>query len=115
METNPLRAFAEMWTRTFEPAGRTRRAAFWGALVINFIVGTVLSFFGYLGWVYSVLSVIPGISMCIRRMHDIDRTGWWLLLALIPLGGVVVLVLLLMESTGANRFGDSPKYGSVPF
>ena len=115
METNPLRAFAEMWARIFEISGRTRRAAYLGAMILNFAAGFVLGFLPYAGWIYSILSIIPGITMSVRRMHDTGRSGLWLLAALIPLGGILVFVLLLLDSDGANRYGDSPKYGKVPF
>ena len=84
METNPLRAFAEMWARIFEISGRTRRAAYWGAMILNFAAGFVLGFLPYAGWIYSILSIIPGITMSVRRMHDTGRSGLWLLAALIP-------------------------------
>lgn len=115
MQTNPLRAFAEMWARTFEISGRTRRAAYWGAVIVNFVVGFALNFVPYAGVIYSILSIIPGITMSVRRMHDTGRSGLWLLAALIPLGGILVFVLLLLDSDGANRYGTSPKYGNVPF
>ncbi|MBS5144865.1 MAG: DUF805 domain-containing protein [Butyricicoccus pullicaecorum] len=115
METNPIRAFAEMWTHTFDFSGRTRRTSYWGAVVVNFLVTFLLDFIPYANIVYMVVSILPGIAMSVRRLHDINWSGWWLLVALIPFGGIFVLVLLLMDSTGANRFGDSPKYGKVPF
>ncbi len=115
METNPIRAFAEMWTHTFDFGGRPRRTSYWGAVVVNFLVTFLLDFIPYANIVYMVVSILPGIAMSVRRLHDINWSGWWLLVALIPFGGIFVLVLLLMDSTGANRFGDSPKYGKVPF
>ncbi len=115
METNPIRAFAEMWTHIFDFSGRTRRASFWGAVVINFLVSVALDFFPYASVIYTVVSLLPGIAMFVRRLHDINWSGWWLVVALIPFGGIFVFVLFLMDSTGANRFGDSPKYGKVPF
>lgn len=116
METNPFRAFIEMWSRTFECSGRTRRATYWGAICITLLISAILGvFLPYVDLAYSILSAIPVLTMSIRRLHDINLRGWWLLLLLIPFGGIVVLVLLLMDSTGANRFGDSPKYGPVPF
>ena len=115
METNPIRAFAEMWTHTFDFSGRTRRTSYWGAVVVNFLVTLLLDFVPYANIIYMVVSILPGIAMSVRRLHDINWSGWWLLVALIPFGGIFVFVLLLMDSTGANRFGDSPKYGKVPF
>lgn len=115
METNAFGAFIEMWARAFDISGRTRRATYWEALLITIGISLLLGkFFPYADVIFSVLAAIPMLSMAVRRMHDIDKRGWWLLLSLIPLGGIAVFVLLLMDSDGTNRFGDSPKYGKVP-
>ena len=108
METNPIRAFAEMWTHTFDFSGRTRRTSYWGAVVVNFLVTFLLDFIPYANIVYMVVSILPGIAISVRRLHDINWSGWWLLVALIPFGGIFVLVLLLMDSTGANLSGIAP-------
>lgn len=115
METNAFGAFIEMWARAFDISGRTRRSTYWWSTVITIVISLILGkFFPYADVVFSVLAAIPMLSMAVRRMHDIDKRGWWLLLSLIPLGGIAVFVLLLMDSDGTNRFGDSPKYGKVP-
>lgn len=116
METNPLRAFAEMWVRTLDVSGRTRRSAYWGATIIALVISLILGFVAsYADYVFSIFCAIPMLTMAIRRLHDTGRRGWWLLLALVPFGGIAVFVMLLMDSEGANRYGDSPKYGKVPF
>jgi uncharacterized membrane protein YhaH (DUF805 family) len=53
---------------------------------------------------------IPYLAVGVRRLHDTDRSGWWLLIGLIPLiGGLVLLVFFIMSGTrGANRFGPDP-------
>lgn len=49
---------------------------------------------------------LPLIAVTIRRLHDTDRSGWWLLLGLVPIAGLAVLVFMLLPSTpGDNRFG----------
>lgn len=114
METNPIRAFAEMWARAFQISGRTRRATYWWAFFVNLAVSFVIGLLSGPLVVYDLLTIIPGITMSVRRLHDSNKRGWWLLLGLIPYGGIVVLILLLLDSDGANRFGSSPKYGDVP-
>ncbi|WP_455430719.1 DUF805 domain-containing protein [Phytohabitans flavus] len=54
---------------------------------------------------------LPGLAVAVRRLHDTDRTGWWVLIALVPIVGfIVLLVFFLMDGTpGPNRFGPSPK------
>ena len=116
MATNPFSAFLEMWVRAFDFSGRTRRSTCWQALLLTIAISLLLGFlFPYADAIFTILAAIPMLSMAVRRLHDIDKRGWWILLGLIPFGGIALLVLLLMDSDGANRFGDSPKYGKVPF
>lgn len=57
--------------------------------------------------------VIPSLAAIVRRLHDSDKSGWWVLLNLVPAGGIVVLVLCCQASTpGANRFGPNPANAS---
>jgi uncharacterized membrane protein YhaH (DUF805 family) len=55
--------------------------------------------------------LLPGLAMQIRRLHDVDRSGWWVLLAFVPLIGIIVLIVWwATEGTrGPNRFGSDPK------
>ena len=72
-------------------------------------------------WTYSPLNslaglalFLPGIAVSIRRLHDLDRTGWWLLLILTIIGGIVLLAWFCMRGTvGPNRFGPDPLEGMV--
>lgn len=116
MATNPFAAYAELWLRAFDFGGRSRRAAFWGALLIDLLIVCVLQFFPSAQMVYSVCCIVPTLAVAVRRLHDSSRTAWWLLTALLPVvGGVILLVLLLFDSDGANAYGSSPKYGDIPF
>ena len=58
--------------------------------------------------------IIPNIAVGVRRLHDTDRTGLWMLLAFIPIiGSIVLLIFFLQDSqTGDNRFGANPKSDS---
>jgi uncharacterized membrane protein YhaH (DUF805 family) len=64
-----------------------------------------------LGVLWALGTVIPGLAVQVRRFHDQDKSGWFVLLGFIPyLGGLIVLVFMLFEGTaGANRFGPDPK------
>ncbi len=66
---------------------------------------------GLLSGIYGLAVIIPSIAVGVRRMHDIDRTGWWLLIAFIPLIGVIVLLIfaLLPGTAGDNKYGPDPK------
>ncbi len=72
---------------------------------ISMVVGILLTLFG-LG------IFLPALAVQVRRLHDIDKSGWWMFIQLVPLvGGIILLVFLCRKSTdGANRFGPNP-YG----
>ena len=97
--------------------GRARRMEFWMFTLFNCIIAivlaiieTMLGIFG-ISALYSLAVLLPGIGVSIRRLHDIDRTGWWLLIGFVPVIGIIVLlVFCFMDGTpGDNRFGSNPK------
>jgi uncharacterized membrane protein YhaH (DUF805 family) len=94
--------------------GRAGRAEFWWYFLANIIVYIVLniliaisSIFWVLYVIYALAVLIPGIAVGIRRLHDTDKSGWWLLISLIPLVGIIVLIVFwATEGTpGLNRYG----------
>jgi uncharacterized membrane protein YhaH (DUF805 family) len=96
--------------------GRSSRSAFWFWALFSFLVSTVFqilsgndssSFLGILGGLAGLALVLPGLSVAVRRLHDIDRSGWFILLGLIPLVGVIILIVFYCQpsTVGANRFG----------
>jgi uncharacterized membrane protein YhaH (DUF805 family) len=104
--------------------GRSRRKEYWYFVLFSLIVSLVLSAIdallgtfssstnvGLLGGIYGLAIIIPSIAVSVRRLHDIDRTGWWLLISLVPvIGTIVLLVFAALEGTpGENRFGPNPK------
>ncbi|MDG4768408.1 DUF805 domain-containing protein [Solwaraspora sp. WMMD406] len=60
---------------------------------------------------FSLALLLPSLAVGVRRLHDTDRSGWWLLIALIPIvGAIVLLVFFVLDGThGPNRFGPDPK------
>ena len=104
--------------------GRSRRKEYWYFVLFSLIVSLVLSAVdallgtlssytnvGLLGGIYGLAIIIPTIAVSVRRLHDIDRTGWWVLISLVPvIGTIVLLVFAVLEGTpGQNRFGPNPK------
>jgi len=104
--------------------GRARRKEYWFFILFNILIGIGLAIIdnmtgtlnaetgtGLLSGIYSLAVLIPTIAVAMRRLHDTDRSGWWLLLAFVPLiGGLVLLVFFVLDGTpGSNRFGPSPK------
>jgi uncharacterized membrane protein YhaH (DUF805 family) len=88
-------------------AGPTSALAIVSGLVVLLFFAVMLGLF------------IPGLAVTIRRLHDSDKSGWWLLLGIVPFGGFVVLIFTCLDGTpGPNRFGPDPKgregYGNGP-
>jgi uncharacterized membrane protein YhaH (DUF805 family) len=107
-------------------SGRASRSAFWWWVLFQIVASVVIALiFGggrmgmdqgsmqmhYQGGVvanlWALANLLPGISVGIRRLHDIDKSGWWSLIVLVPLVGWIVLVVWYCQkgTPGANRFG----------
>ena len=97
--------------------GRARRSEYWYFVLFNIIVGFVLGLiFGmiklpWLSYVYSLAVLIPSLAVCVRRLHDIGKSGWFILIGLIPIiGGIWLLILFCKDSQPeANQWGANPK------
>jgi uncharacterized membrane protein YhaH (DUF805 family) len=74
------------------------------------ISGAGMAVFGVLG-LFFLASIIPGLAVQVRRFHDQDKSGWMVLLGLIPsVGGLIILFFMLLEGTpGENYYGPDPK------
>jgi len=79
---------------------------------VTAIVDSVIGFQLTTG-IFSLVVLLPGIAVGVRRLHDLDRTGWWLLLAFVPLIGTIILIVWFCTrgTPGANRFGPDPLSG----
>jgi uncharacterized membrane protein YhaH (DUF805 family) len=96
--------------------GRASRKSFWMYWLIYVIASYAIGFIDVLigsggiiaGLVWLAL-LLPSISLNVRRLHDINRSGWWLLLPIIPIIGVIVLLLFYVSKSvnEGNRFGPS--------
>jgi len=104
--------------------GRARRKEYWmfalfniifliAAAVLDNLLGTAIDGVGYglLYFLYALAVFLPGLAVGVRRLHDIGKSGWMLLIALIPIiGGIWLLVLLVTDSVfGENEYGQNPK------
>jgi uncharacterized membrane protein YhaH (DUF805 family) len=98
-------------------SGRARRKEYWMFTLVNFIIMLVLAFIeglvgiaGIISGLYSLAVLLPAIAVTVRRLHDTGRSGWWFLIAFIPIVGLVLLVFLIFDSeTETNEFGINPK------
>lgn len=104
-------------------SGRANRMEFWMFMLFSILISIALNAIdnyvvpvealrdiGILGAIYSLAVLIPSIAVAVRRLHDINRSAWWLLVLLIPvLGLVIMIVFCLLESTpGDNKYGPNP-------
>ena len=108
-------------------SGRASRREYWMFVLFNFIIGWALVLIGrvalgdaaatVLSDVYTLAVFIPGLAVSVRRLHDTDFSGWFMLMALIPiLGWIGLIYFLVQDSTpGDNKYGPNPKGGrAVP-
>ena len=79
--------------------------------IIDYAIGYPVTYF-----IFSLAIFIPGLAVGIRRLHDLDRSGWWILLSLIPLVGAIILIVWFCSqgTQGTNRFGQDPLGGMTP-
>jgi len=102
------------YKKFFDFSGRASKSEYWWFQLYNAII-YVLSFVfqGDLVLLLSILiivNLIPVYAVGVRRIHDSDKSGWFVLISLIPLIGLYIFVLLLQDgSKGKNRFGAKPK------
>ena len=109
--------YLKCWQQYADFSGRARRKEYWMFTLFNLIIGyglgTLLGFLGlgWLGIIYSVAVFIPSIAVGVRRLHDIDKSGWWFLIAFVPVIGTLWLIILfcLDSKPGSNQWGPNPK------
>jgi len=120
MDFNQLwQNFADIVTKHyFDFEGRARRQQFWWFVLVYFIIAIVLGVIQTILHVGNLLTgllalalLLPNLGLAARRLHDIDRSGWWLLIGLIPIVGWILLIYWYVQpgTTGANQFGADPK------
>lgn len=107
--------------------GRARRKELWFFVLFNIIASIILRIVdgvlgisiggqggvegvGILSLIYLLGVIIPSIAVTVRRLHDIDKSGWWFLIVFVPLiGGIVLIIFNVLPGTqGPNRFGEDP-------
>jgi uncharacterized membrane protein YhaH (DUF805 family) len=104
--------------------GRARRKEYWFFILFNLIASAVLTVIdfmtgnldlalgmGPLSGLYSLAVLIPSLAVTVRRLHDTDHSGWWLLIGVIPLAGAIVLLIFMLQDSkpGDNQYGANPK------
>ena len=105
--------------------GRARRAEFWWFMLINSIISSIIQMFDYriiretelaqiqigvIGMIYGFFIFLPQLAVTVRRLHDINKSGWFCLLFFVPcVGPIILLIMMILKGTdGANAFGEDP-------
>lgn len=118
-----MKWFIGVFKKAFNFSDRSRRTEYWMFTLIAIIISIALTVIdavvglelaegvGILSTLFSLLIIIPGLSLTVRRLHDIGKSGWWVLITLIPLVGVIVLLVFTVKDSepSSNEYGMNPK------
>lgn len=114
-----MQNYIDAMRRYFDFSGRARRSEYWMFFLVVFVLSLVAIFIdtavlGGGGILYAIVAIahlIPNLSVAVRRLHDVDKSGWWLLISVIPLIGAILLIVWACTdgTPGSNRFGPNPK------
>lgn len=121
--------YLQVWKKYAVFSGRARRKEFWYFVLFNLVIAIALTVFdnvaglyiskdtgtGFLSTIYSLAIIIPSLAVEVRRLHDTGRSGWWLLIAFIPLIGAIILLIYLAQDSqaGDNKYGPNPKQATA--
>ena len=95
-------------------SGRAQRPEYWYWFLFEVLVSILAAIVDYaifgIGLISTLTGVgllLPSLAVKVRRLHDIDRSGWWMLIMLVPVGGLIILIVFacLRGTPGPNRFG----------
>ena len=104
-------------------SGRAHRTEYWMFVVVNLAIIIAISIVegifggpGVLGAIYGLAVLLPSLAVGVRRLHDIGKSGWWLLIGLVPVVGIIVLIVFAAQDgqPGTNTYGPNPKAAGAP-
>ncbi|MCC7249971.1 MAG: DUF805 domain-containing protein [Lysobacter sp.] len=109
--------YIDVIKRYFDFNGRARRQEFWMFMLISFVIAIVIAIianmikFPMLSNLYSLAVLLPTLGVGARRLHDTGKSGWWQLIGIVPLIGIIVLIVFWAKDSdpGDNQFGSNPK------
>ena len=114
-DINLFNAIKICFQKFFIFTNRASRSEYWWFILFYTIFASIPTFVPnenlvVFGYIMSLLLFIPGIAVTVRRLHDINKSGWFIFISLIPiLGSIIVLVMTIEKGTlGKNRFGEYP-------
>lgn len=106
-------------------SGRATRSEYWWfvlfVFIVNFLCGALIGYSieierysGVIPWsvvyvIFILVNILPSLALQVRRLHDTGNSGWWILIALVPyIGRLVLFIFSLIESKGDNEYGPNP-------
>lgn len=120
--------YLKCWQQYADFSGRARRKEYWMFVLFNAIVAFVISFIlgliagltdiaalANLSYIYTLAVLIPSLAVCVRRLHDVGKSGWMYLICLIPVVGWIWLIILFCTDSqkGSNKWGNNPKESEI--
>ena len=107
--SNIINCYVDMWKNFANFSGRTNVGGYWWAVLGNFIVSFVLSLIGVevLISVYSLATLIPTLSIAVRRLRDAGKGWGWLFINLVPLVGWIIFIVLLCKPSVNDNIVDA--------
>ena len=111
---NFIESLQTCYKKFFDFSGRASKSEYWWFQLYNTILYILtLVFQNDLALLFSILviaNLIPVFAAGVRRVHDSNKSGWWILISFVPIAGLYIFVLLITDgSKGKNRFGPKPK------
>ncbi len=114
------------WKRSVDFSGRSRRKEYWGFMLIHVVVFLVLEFavlplfvahvpalttaLFLLCFVYALTATVPGLAVSVRRIHDIGKSGWWMLLSFVPALDLLLIDFFAFDGGPSDKlYGPNPK------
>lgn len=96
--------------------GRASRSEYWWFILFLVLASVVISIVNHwMSGLFSLATILPSLAVGARRLHDTDRSGWLLLLNLIPvIGWIILLVFMVQEAKEPNRFGAPAAESAAP-
>jgi uncharacterized membrane protein YhaH (DUF805 family) len=120
--------FFEALKKYFDFSGRARRKEYWYFVLVNILIFTALAIademaslprlevasslsIGITSATYLLLVLCPWLAVTTRRLHDTNRSGWWQLVSLVPVLGILVVFIFILEDSypGENQYGHNPR------
>jgi uncharacterized membrane protein YhaH (DUF805 family) len=91
--------------------GRASRPEYWWFALFIFLASAVLSMVSnVLPGIFAIATLLPSLAVAARRLHDTERSGWWLLIGLVPVVGFIVLVVFLAQKSAGGTLAVSQAY-----